>query len=205
MRTNTGCAGRRQDGPEGPRLTPLRRKIIGVIEESVASRGYPPSLREIGRAVGLASTSSVSYQMSVLKAMGYVSREAGRPRTAVLRLPRHSDACPGTLAWEDPRTAEVPLVGRIAAGAPIIADELAELAEEIISVPRMLTGRGSMIALRVAGDSMIGASIADGDLVVVRQQPDAESGDIVAALLPGDGSADWEATVKTLKKAGGHV
>jgi repressor LexA len=204
MKTKTGGA-RAEDGPEGPRLTPLRRKIIGVIEDSVASRGYPPSLREIGQAVGLASTSSVSYQMSVLKGMGYVSREAGRPRTAVLQLPRKSDTGPRTLAREDPRAAEVPLVGRIAAGMPIIADELAELADEIISVPRMLTGRGSMIALRVAGDSMIGASISDGDLVVVRLQPDAESGDIVAALLPADGSADWEATVKTLKKAGGHV
>jgi repressor LexA len=200
MQTNTGGAAGGRNGPGGPRLTPLRRKIIRVIEESVASRGYPPSLREIGRAVGLASTSSVSYQMSVLKAMGYVSREAGRPRTAVLRL----GAGPGT-AGQDPRTADVPVVGRIAAGAPVIADQLAEQAEDVISVPRMLTGHGSLIALRVAGDSMTGAAIADGDLVVVRQQPDADGGDIVAAMLPSGASADWEATVKTLKKAGGHV
>ena len=205
MKTKTGGAVEGRGGSGGPRLTPLRRKIIGVIEESAASRGYPPSLREIGQAVGLASTSSVSHQMAVLKAMGYVSREAGRPRTAVLRLPGQRDAGAGTAAREDPRMAEVPLVGRIAAGAPVIADQLAELAEEIISVPRMLAGQGSLIALRVAGDSMTGAAIADGDLVVVRQQPDADSGDIVAAMLPSDASADWEATVKTLKKAGGHL
>jgi repressor LexA len=101
--------------------------------------------------------------------------------------------------------AEVPLVGRIAAGAPVIADQLAELADDVISLPRMLTGKGSLIALRVAGDSMTGAAIADGDWVVVRQQPDADSGDIVAAMIASDSSADWEATVKTLKKAGGHT
>src|SRR5450756_2520165 len=205
MKTNTGGAGAGQGGPEGPRLTPLRCKIIRVIEESVRSRGYPPSLREIGWAVGLASTSSVSYQMSVLKEMGYVSLEPGRPRTAVLRLPGQRDAGPGTEPPEDPRMAEVPLVGRIAAGTPVIADQLAELADDIISVPRMLTGRGSLIGLRVAGDSMTGAAIADGDWVVVREQPDADSGDIAAAMLPSDASADYEATVKTLKKAGGHV
>lgn len=173
--------------------------------DSIQSRGYSPSYREIGEAVGLASTSSVAHQMSVLKAMGYVSREAGRPRTAVLRLPSQGDADLRAATLGDGRMAEVPLVGRIAAGTPVIAEQLTELAEDVITIPRMLTGEGSLIALRVSGDSMTGAAIADGDLVIVREQPDAESGDIVAAMLPSGISNDYEATVKTLKKAGGHV
>jgi repressor LexA len=205
MRTNTGCADAGKGGPEGPGLTPLRRKIIRVIGDSVRNRGYPPSLREIGEAVGLASTSSVSYQMTILKAMGYVSHEAGRPRTAVLRLPGQDDARPGTAVPEEARIADVPIMGRIAAGTPVIADQLAMTAEDVIAVPRMLTGEGNLIALRVAGDSMIGTAIADGDWVIVRVQPDANNGDIVAAMLAGDVSADYEATVKTFKKADGHV
>jgi repressor LexA len=205
MGTNKRCADAGQGGPDGPELTPLRRKIIKVIGDSVQSRGYPPSLREIGEAVGLASTSSVSYQMGILKTMGYVSHEAGRPRTTVLRLPGQDDAGPGATNPGDWRIAEVPLMGRIAAGAPVIADHLAGLAGEVIAVPRMLTGEGNLVALRVAGDSMVGAAIADGDWVIVRGQPDADSGDIVAAMLASDVSADYEATVKTLKKADGHV
>jgi repressor LexA len=205
MGTNTRCMDGGRDGPDGPGLTPRRRKIIKVIEDSVRSRGYPPSLREIGEAVGLASTSSVAHQMSVLQATGYVSRDARRPRTARIRLPGQDDAGPGTAAPGQGRMAEVPVVGRIAAGTPVIADQLAELADDVISLPRMLTGKGSLIALRVAGDSMTGAAIADGDWVVVRQQPDADGGDIVAAMIASDSSADWEATVKTLKKAGSHT
>jgi len=205
MGTNMGCAEAGQGGPEDPGLTPLRRKIIRVIGDSVRNRGYPPSLREIGEAVGLASVSSVSYQMTALKAMGYVSHQAGRPRTAVLRMPGPDDAGPKAAAVGDGRIAEVPLVGRIAAGTPVIADQLAELAEDVIPVPRMLTGEGNLVALRVAGDSMIEAAVADGDWVIVREQPDADSGDMVAAMLASEVSADYEATVKTLKKADGHV
>jgi repressor LexA len=201
MRTNTWPADA-QDGPDGPGLTPLRREIIKVIGDSVESRGYSPSYREIGEAVGLASTSSVAYQMSVLKAMGYVSRQPGQPRTVVLRLSGQDDADLRAATPGDGRMAEVPLVGRIAAGTPLIADQVAE---DVITIPRMLTGEGSLIALRVSGDSMTGAAIADGDLVIVREQPDAESGDIVAAMLPSGISDDYEATVKTLKKTGGHV
>jgi repressor LexA len=140
--------------------------------------------------------------MSVLQAQGYVTREAGRPRTAVLRLPGryHIDPIAGTTEKEG--TTDVPVVGRIAAGVPILADEVTE---DVIPLPRLLTGDGSLIALRVAGDSMIGAAIADGDWVVVRRQPDADSGDIVAAMLESNTSSDQEATVKTLKKADGHV
>lgn len=192
------------EGPDGPGLTPLRREIIRFIRESLRINGYPPSLREIGDAVGLASTSSVAYQMSVLQAAGHVRREPGRPRTAVPRLPGRDGVGPGAAPGRG-QTADVPLVGRIAAGVPVIADQFAELAEDVISLPRTLTGEGSLIALRVAGDSMTGAAITDGDIVVVRLQPDADSGDVVAAILTGDGSADWEATVKILSKAGGHA
>jgi len=200
-----GRAGARlgkQGGSDDLGLTPQRRKIIRVIEDSLRSRGYSPSLREIGEAVGLASTSSVSYQMSVLEAEGYVSRETGRPRTAVLRAAGQRNSDRGAARPDEERIADVPLVGRIAAGTPIFADEVAD---DVIPLPRLLTGEGSLIALRVAGDSMIGAAIADGDWVVVRQQPDADSGDIVAAMLESDASADREATVKMLKKADGHT
>jgi repressor LexA len=201
MRQTEGSAEAR-GGSGGPGLTPKRRKIIQVIEDSLQSRGYPPSLREIGQAVGLASTSSVSYQMSVLEEAGYLSRETGRPRTAVLRAPDERD--PGTRAPapHDKRMTQVPVVGRIAAGVPIIADETPD---DVMPLPKLLTGEGNLIALRVAGDSMIGAAIADGDWVVVRRQPDADNGDIVAAMVESDASADREATVKTLKRADGHT
>jgi repressor LexA len=195
-----GTAG--DPGPQGDGLTPVRRKIVQVIEDSMRSRGYSPSIREIGNAVGLASTSSVSHQLSVLQARGYLTREAGRPRTMILRPPGQDDA--GTEARELPEgVTGVPLVGRIAAGVPVLADELVE---DVVPLPKMLVGDGDgLIMLQVAGDSMIGAAIADGDWLVVHRQPDAESGDIVAAMLESEDSADSEATVKTLKKADGHV
>jgi len=202
MKQMTVSTEARPGGSGDPGLTPQRRKIIRVIEDSLQSRGYPPSLREIGQAVGLASTSSVSYQMSVLEAAGYLSRETGRPRTAVLRAP--GGPGPGAAAPPpaDKRLTAIPVVGRIAAGVPILADETPD---EVISLPKLLTGEGTLIALRVAGDSMIGAAIADGDWVVVRRQPDADNGDIVAAMIESDASADREATVKTLKRADGHT
>jgi repressor LexA len=202
MKQTTVSTGARPGGSGDPGLTPQRRKIIQVIEASLQSRGYPPSLREIGQAVGLASTSSVSYQMSVLEATGYLSRETGRPRTAVLRAPGGADPDVEPARPADKRLTNVPVVGRIAAGVPILADETPD---EVIPLPKLLTGEGSLIALRVTGDSMIGAAIADGDWVVVRRQPDADNGDIVAAMLESDASADREATVKTLKRADGHT
>ena len=191
-----------RQGPEGDGLTPVRRKIVQVIEESLRSRGFSPSIREIGDAVGLASTSSVSHQLSVLQAKGYLTREAGRPRTMILRPPSQDIA--DTEASELPEgVTGVPMVGRIAAGAPVLADELLE---DVVPLPKMLVGNGDgLIMLKVTGDSMIGAAIADGDWLVVHRQPDAESGDIVAAMLESEDSADGEATVKTLKKADGHV
>jgi len=205
MGTITGRMDAGHGDSDDPGLTPRRRKIIRVIEESVRSRGYPPSLREIGEAVGLASASSVSHQMKVLQSKGYVSREAGRPRTARLQTLGQDDGRGPRMAPVDGSMSNVPVVGRVAAGVPIIADQMTEQAEDVITLPRMLTGDGNLIALRVAGDSMTGAAIADGDWVLVRQQPDADNGDIVAAMLASNASADWEATVKTLKKTDGHT
>jgi repressor LexA len=190
----------------GPHLTDRQRKVLQVIEDSTQARGYPPTMREIGDAVGLASTSSVSYQLSTLAEKGYLSRGAGRPRTAVVRLlnhpgiAEHADRADGDT--EGPTIACVPLVGRIAAGGPILADELIE---DVIPLPKQLVGEGDLIALKVVGDSMIGAAIADGDWVVVRRESDVENGDIVAATIESDMSADREATVKTFKRTDGHV
>jgi repressor LexA len=180
------------------KLSPRRRRIVQVIEDSVRRNGYPPSMREIGEAVGLASTSSVSYQLSVLEKEGYLSRGARRPRTAALRAPAH----PAAEAATGAAVAPVPRVGRIAAGGPILAEELIE---EIVPLPKQLVGEGELIILTVVGDSMIDAAIADGDWVVVRRESDIENGDIVAAMIESETSADPEATVKTFKKLDGHV
>ena len=183
----------------GRGLTPVRRKIVEVIDDSVRRHGYAPSMREIGEAVGLASTSSVSYQLSVLEREGYVSRAARRPRTAALRAPAPPAA---ELATPPLALARVPLVGRVAAGIPILADQHIE---EVFALPRQLVGDGELIMLRVVGDSMIDAAITDGDWVVVRCESDIENGDIVAAMVESEASADREATVKTFKKRDGHV
>jgi repressor LexA len=199
---------RRAEPPDttGPHLTDRQRKILQAIEGSMQVSGYPPTLREIGEAVGLASTSSVSYQLSVLAKKGCLSRGAGRPRTAVVRqlndpgLEEHPDGANGDA--DRVTVARVPLVGRIAAGGPILADQLIE---DIIPLPRQLVGDGELMMLEVVGDSMIEAAITDGDWVVVRRESDVENGDIVAAMIKSDTSADGEATVKTFKKTDGHV
>ena len=184
-------------------LTWRQRKVLQVIRDSVQRRGYPPSMREIGEAVGLTSTSSVSYQLSTLQNKGYLRRDAGRPRTVEVRLPGHpavrpdsdiDDEMPMDITSQE--AAYVPLVGRIAAGGPILAEQAIE---DIFPLPRQLVGEGTLFLLKVVGDSMINAAIADGDWVVVRQQPVAENGDIVAAMIDG------EATVKTFKRSAEHV
>ena len=184
-------------------LTWRQRKVLQVIRESVQRRGYPPSMREIGEAVGLTSTSSVSYQLSTLQSKGYLRRDAGRPRTVEVRLPGHPAVRPEAeepeetaldIASQD--AAYVPLIGRIAAGGPILAEEAIE---DIFPLPKQLVGNGTLFLLKVVGDSMINAAIADGDWVVVRQQPVADNGDIVAAMI------DNEATVKTFKRADDHI
>ena len=197
-----------------PGLSPRQGKIVAVIEDSVRSNGYGPSLREIAEAVGLASTSSVSYQLTTLERKGYLTREAGRPRTAVITGPASREDDPGPPDGPGPRlagpgqrlagpgVASVPLVGRIAAGRPILVDESME---DIIPLPRQLVGEGNLIMLRVVGESMIDAAIADGDWVVVRRETDIENGDIVAAMIESDTSGDREATVKTFKRVDGHV
>src|SRR6266487_3161392 len=194
-------------------LTWRQRKVLQVIRESVQRRGYPPSMREIGEAVGLTSTSSVSYQLSTLQNKGYLRRDPNRPRAVEVRLPGRppvraeavtdgmaealaSDAGGRTGAEAAHETAYVPLVGRIAAGGPILAEELVE---DVFPLPKQVVGEGTLFLLKVAGDSMIDAAIADGDWVVVRQQPVADNGDIVAAMIDG------EATVKTFKRKDGHV
>jgi repressor LexA len=186
-------------------LTWRQRKVLQVIRDSVQRRGYPPSMREIGEAVGLTSTSSVSYQLSTLQSKGYLRRDAGRPRTVEVRLPGHPAIRPEAEEPEEARpaldiasqdAAYVPWIGRIAAGGPILAEEAIE---DIFPLPKQLVGNGTLFLLKVTGDSMINAAIADEDWVVVRQQPDAENGDIVAAMI------DDEATVKTLKRSDGHV
>ena len=185
-----------------PHLTDRQRKILRAIEGSMQVSGYPPTLREIGEAVGLASTSSVSYQLSVLAERGYLSRGAGRPRTAVVRPLNDPGTEEHTGDAAGMTVARVPLLGRIAAGSPILADQLIE---DIMPLPRQLVGEGELMMLEVVGDSMIGAAITDGDWVVVRRESDVENGDIVAAMIKSDTSADGEATVKTFKKTNGHV
>jgi repressor LexA len=184
-------------------LTWRQRKVLQVIRDSVQRRGYPPSMREIGEAVGLTSTSSVSYQLSTLQSKGYLRRDAGRPRTVEVRLPGHPAVRPEAedaevVVYDIPSqdAAYVPVLGRIAAGGPILAEEAIE---EVFPLPKQLVGNGTLFLLKVAGDSMINAAIADGDWVVVRQQPQAENGDIVAAMIDG------EATVKTLKMSNDHA
>jgi repressor LexA len=192
----------------GDELTGRQRRIMQVIEESVRRHGYPPTLREIGDATGLASTSSVSHQLISLQRKGYVSRGAGRPRSAVVRPVADPEPAPGTepdLSYRDlaaHKVTPVPLVGRIAAGPQILADQIIE---DVFPLPQRLVGDGDLIMLNVVGDSMINAAIADGDWVVVRRESDVENGDIVAAMIESDTSADGEATVKTFKRSDGHV
>jgi repressor LexA len=188
--------------PAARGLTPRRRQIVDTIDDSVRRNGYAPSMREIGQAVGLASTSSVAYQLDVLEQEGYLSREARRPRTAALRTSGLSAPGLGTSGPGAPGLAQVPLVGQVAAGVPILADQNIE---DVFLLPRQLVGDGELIVLKVVGDSMIDAAITDGDWVVVRRESDIENGDIVAAMVESDTSADREATVKTFRKRDGHV
>lgn len=196
------------DGPAGDDgLTLRQRMLLEMIQQSTDERGYPPTIREMGEAVGLASPSSVTHQLKSLEAKGFLSRDPKRPRALVVHLPEADASAEPLDAQSDAvgsdqeftatgRAVSVPLVGRIAAGGPILAEQRVE---DVFPLPRELVGEGTLFLLEVRGDSMIDAAICDGDYVVVRQQPDANSGDIVAALL-GD-----EATVKTLKKTPGQV
>ena len=226
-------------------LTPRQKTVLEMIQRSVSTNGYPPTMREIGDTVGLASLSSVTHQLMQLEKLGYIRRDPKRPRAMEILIPlmlrdgtagaagsaedqtgtagtatgsaqaaAGSDAAPdaaagaGAAAASAPAlasvtelatavdTAMVPLVGRIAAGGPILAEQVVE---DIMPLPRQLVGHGDLFMLKVSGDSMVDAAICDGDWVVVRRQPTAENGDIVAALL------DDEATVKTFRQRNGHT
>ena len=194
------------DGPvDAEGLTPRQRRVLEVIRDALAARGYPPSIREIADRVGLASSSSAAHQLKVLQAKGFLFRDPHRPRALEVRLPDSmapapQQALPRQVEPDLPAptapAVEVPILGRIAAGGPILAEQAVE---DVFSLPKQLVGEGTLFLLEVKGDSMIEAAICDGDYVVVRQQPDAVNGDIVAALL-GD-----EATVKTFKRTPGQV
>lgn len=209
-------------------LSARQRRILDMIRAAVADRGYPPSIREIGDAVGLTSPSSVAHQLHTLERKGYIRRDPHRPRAMEILDPVRGDAADraqqvsgshppaaegrnpahrrghpqeSASAFELPEDATVaatyvPVLGRIAAGGPILAEQAVET---VFPLPQELVGDGELFLLKVVGDSMIDAAICDGDWVVVRSQQTAESGEIVAALL------DDEATVKTFKRSGGHV
>jgi repressor LexA len=190
-------------GEAGDGLTQRQRRVLEVIRDSIERHGYPPSVREIGEAVGLSSASSVAHQLSVLQKKGWLRRDPNRPRALDVRLPGEATgAALGTAtpvaAGEPagPAATYVPVVGRIAAGGPVLAEQAVE---DVFPLPRELVGEGTLFTLKVAGDSMVEAAICDGDWVVVRQQPNAENGEIVAAMIDG------EATVKTYKRRDGHV
>lgn len=220
-------------------LTPRQKTVLEMIQRSVSTNGYPPTMREIGDTVGLASLSSVTHQLMQLEKLGYIRRDPKRPRAMEILIPlmlrdgqgaepatAPGPEAPGQASAPAPAaslpgsgdnghrpdstaglatvtelstsvdTAMVPLVGRIAAGGPILAEQVVE---DIMPLPRQLVGHGDLFMLRVSGDSMVDAAICDGDWVVVRRQPTAENGDIVAALL------DDEATVKTFRQRNGHT
>ncbi|HLB61445.1 MAG TPA: transcriptional repressor LexA [Actinomycetota bacterium] len=168
-------------------LTARQRRILEFISKTVRHRGYPPTVREIGHAVGLTSSSSVHSQLANLERRGLLRRDPTKPRAI-------------ELAGRRAKGAVVPLVGRIAAGAPVLAEENIE---EYLTVPADFAEGADHFALRVVGDSMVGAGILDGDLVLVRRQDTAGEGDIVAALLPGP--AEDEATVKRFHREDGRV
>ena len=175
-----------------PVLTLRQRKVLRFIRESVEQRGYPPSVREIGEAVGLKSPSSVAHQINALQRKGLLRKDANRPRAVDIR--QKEDAGPETPFL--PTATYVPVLGRIAAGGPILAEQSMD---EVFPLPKELVGDGPHFLLKVVGESMINAAITDGDWVIVRQQPVADNGDIVAAMIDG------EATVKTYKRRDGHI
>jgi repressor LexA len=181
-------------------LTRRQQAILDVIRDSVERRGYPPSIREICESAGLASTSSVAHQLAMLERKGFLRRDPNRPRAVDVRGAEDRPKAARralAVAEEAPRSDApvfVPMLGRIAAGGPILAEQAIE---DVFPLPKALVGDGSLFMLHVVGDSMIDAAISDGDWVVVRQQDDAENGEIVAAMIDG------EATVKTLSRRDG--
>lgn len=206
-REGIAMAGRKRKNADYTSLSDRQRRIYECLRNTTNMRGYPPSIREICQATGLASTSTANYHLRKLEEMGFIQRVPGMPRAIqVIDVDKVPEPTPPpapevpasapvieitSSAIDDEETAVVPLLGRIAAGTPILAEENVE---DVMSLPRTIVGYGSLFMLNVVGDSMINASICDGDWVIVRSQQSAENGDIVAALL------DDEATVKTFKR-----
>jgi repressor LexA len=204
------------DGPPGgDGLTVRQRRVLETIQDAVERRGYPPSLREIGEVVGLTSPSSVAHQLASLERKGFLRRDPNRPRAIEVIMPgdrsaaadrHHAAERAGAVAAlgadeaglrdARPEPSYVPLVGRIAAGGPILAEQAIE---DVFPLPRQLVGDGELFLLKVVGDSMIEAAICDGDWVAIRRQPVAENGEVVAAMIDG------EATVKTFKRRDGEI
>ena len=173
-------------------LTTRQREILDIIEQHMRDRGYPPSVREIGEAVGLTSPSTVHSHLATLQRLGYLKRDPTKPRAIEVRF----DATSGAAVDRRP-VRHVPLVGDVAAGTDVLAQENIE---ETLPLPADFTGEGELFMLRVRGDSMIDAAIVDGDYVVCHAQATANNGEIVVAGIPGD-----EATVKTYTRKGGKV
>jgi repressor LexA len=193
----SGVAELPDGAPDSTGLTPRQQRVLRVIRDSIDRRGYPPSMREIGEKVGLTSSSSVAHQLRVLEEKGYLKRDPNRPRALSVFNPDETSAVDETGAGDAmPAPTYVPMVGRIAAGGPILAEERVE---EVMPLPKSLVGDGTLFLLEVSGDSMIDAAICNGDYVVIRQQPSAENGEVVAAMIDG------EATVKTFQRKDGHV
>jgi repressor LexA len=178
-------------------LTDRQRATLQFVAETVAERGYPPSVREIGEALGLASSSTVHSHLHALQRKGFLRIDPTKPRAIELLYDVETE-----LPRERAAARSVPLLGRIAAGAPILAQENVE---EIYPMPADLVGDGNVFMLEVHGDSMIEAGILDGDFVIVRQQPTAHSGEIVAAMMPSEYGESPEATVKTIRHRGSAV
>ena len=197
------------DGPpDASGLTPRQQKVLATIKDAIEKRGYPPSMREIGTAVGLTSSSSVAHQLKTLEEKGFLKRDPKRPRALEVFLPevmaaRRSIGSAEETTYDEtgigdaaPAASYVPVVGRIAAGGPILAEERIE---DVFPLPKQLVGDGTLFLLEVSGDSMVDAAICHGDYVVIRQQPTADNGDVVAAMIDG------EATVKTFQRKAGQV
>jgi len=205
----SGTVSELPDGPtDATGLTARQQRILEHLRDFMERRGYPPSMREIGEAVGLTSSSSVAHQLKVLEEKGFVRRDPNRPRALEVFLPevmaQRRAVGPASESSHDetgigdvvPAAAYVPVVGRIAAGGPILAEESVE---DVFPLPKQLVGEGQLFLLEVRGDSMIEAAICDGDYVVIRQAQTADNGDIVAAMIDG------EATVKTFQRKDGQV
>jgi repressor LexA len=175
-------------------LSDKQRQILACINEAITRTGYPPSLREIGDSVGLSSISSVSHQLTQLELRGFIRRDPNLNRAIEILV--ELDGNPDAVRVREDDIVHVPLVGRIAAGVPITAEQNVD---DMFALPRQMVGQGNVFMLKVQGDSMIDAAICDGDYVVVREQKTAENGDIVAAML------DHEATVKVFKQRDGNT